>query len=122
MENRSFEEWEEYDTISYVAAIHMLLDGKELNFYAHDDIEQPSIMVDNEYCQVYKIRATGEESEWDVDWDTIRLVIRLAEKEVTLSSETISQKDAFELLRAIYEITDSGEYEDLWQFLGYEIS
>lgn len=122
MENRSFEEWEEYDTISYLAAIYMLLDGKELNFYEHDDIEQPGIMVDNEYWQVYKIRATGEESEWGVDWDTIRLVIRLAGKEVTLSSETISQKDAFELLRAIYEITDSGEYEDLWQFLGYEIS
>jgi hypothetical protein len=126
MENNSLEEWKEYDTISYLAAIYMLLDGNELNFYEYDDIEYPSIMVDNESWQVIKVKATGEYGEWGVDWETIKLEMKLENghnaKEVALSSETIAQKDALELLRAIYEIMDNGEYEDLWQFLGYEVS
>lgn len=126
MDNRSSEAWKAYDTISYVAAIHMLLDGRELNFYEYDDIEYPSIMLDNEYWQVKKVKAIGEDGEWGVDWDTIKLEMRLENehnvKEIAISSETIAQEEAFGLLRAVYEIMDDGEYNDLWEFLGYEIS
>lgn len=126
MGNICLEEWETYDTISYVAAIHMLLDERELVFNEYKNIVAPSITVENECWQVVKVNATGKNGEWGVDWDTIELELQLenanVQKEVVLSSETISQRDAFELLCAVYAIMDNGEYEDLWEFLGYEIS
>ena len=126
MENISLEEWGTYDTISYVAAIHMLLDERELVFNEYENIVAPSITVENECWQVVKVNATGKNGEWGVDWDTIELELQLenanVQKEVVLSSETISQRDAFELLCAVYAIMDNGEYKDLWEFLGYEIS
>lgn len=126
MENISLEEWGTYDTISYVAAIHMLLDERELVFNEYENIVAPSITVENECWQVVKVKATGENGEWGVDWDTIELELQIEkgndQKEVVLSSETISQRDAFELLCAVYAIMDNSEYEDLWEFLGYEIS
>ena len=126
MENISLEEWGTYDTISYVAAIHMLLDERELVFNEYENIVAPSITVENECWQVVKVKATGENGEWGVDWETIKLELQLEkgndQKKVVLSSETISQRDAFELLSAVYAIMDNGEYEDLWEFLGYEIS
>ena len=126
MGNISLEEWETYDTISYVAAIHMLLDERELVFNEYENIVAPSITVENECWQVVKVKATVENGEWGVDWDTIKLELQIEKgndpKEVVLSGDTISQRDAFELLCAVYAIMDNGEYEDLWEFLGYEIS
>ena len=126
MENISLEEWGTYDTISYVAAIHMLLDERELVFNEYENIVAPSITVENECWQVVKVKATGENGEWGVDWDTIKLELQIENgndlKEVVLSGDTISQRDAFELLCAVYAIMDNVEYEDLWEFLGYEIS
>ncbi len=60
MENISLEEWGTYDTISYVAAIHMLLDERELVFNEYENIVAPSITVENECWQVVKVKTTGE--------------------------------------------------------------
>lgn len=121
MENDNLE-WQTYETISYVAAIKLLLGEKQLAFDIDKKDNTHTMMFDNECWQVLNIKANGD----DNDWDTIRLEVVLKngnkEKEVTFSSESISQKDAFKLLCAVYAITDDGEYEDLWEFLGYEIS
>ena len=115
-------EWQTFETISYVAAIKLLLGEKKLAFNIDKTNNSPTMMFDNESWQVLNIKANGD----DNDWDAIRLEVILKngneEKEVTFSSENISQKAAFELLCAVYAITDDGEYEDLWEFLGYEIS
>ena len=58
MENISLEEWGTYDTISYVAAIHMLLNERELVFNEYENIVAPSITVENECWQVVKVKAT----------------------------------------------------------------
>ena len=115
-------EWQTYETISYVAAIKLLLEENDLTFDLDKKDNAPTIMFDNECWQVLNIKATGDCD----DWDAIRLQVVLKkgdeEKEATCSSENISQKDAFGLLCSVYAKTDDGEYEDLWEFLGYEIS
>ena len=121
MENNNLE-WQTYETISYVAAIKLLLGEKELAFNIDKTDNSPTMMFGNECWQVLNIKVNGD----DDDWDAIRLQVVLKkgdeEKEATFSSENISQKDAFGLLCSVYAKTDDGEYEDLWEFLGYEIS
>lgn len=99
-----------YETESYIAGIFLLADGQKVAFNEDSMPQLPQ-------GDVKALMATGDFE----DWDSFKLELELTTGAITLGTNEISQQDAFGLICAVYEVTGS-EYEDLFEFLGYEIS
>lgn len=121
------EKWSAFDTYetdSYLAGMKILLGNERLYLageqFGHESVTD--VAVNGERYSLLSLAVEGNEDDWD------SLVLSLVilkvgdETEVKLKATEIEHKDAFALLSAVYLLKEDSKYEDLGEFLGYEVS
>ena len=103
---------------AYFEGIHMLLGEKSISFDLNDPEDALSVVYNGESWQVTSL------CTFEGDWDNVELTInkKNEEQKLSVSTDMISDEDAWKLLKVVFEKTGYEGYEDVYEFYGYELS
>ena len=103
---------------AYFEGIHMLLGEKSLSFDLNDPEDALSVVYNGESWQVTSL------CTFEGDWDNVELTINKKDEKqkLSISTDMISDEDAWKLLKAVFEKTGYEDYKDVYDFYGYELS
>ena len=103
---------------AYFEGIHMLLGEKSISFDLNDPEDALSVVYNGESWQVASL------CTFEGDWDNVELTInkKNEEQKLSISTDMISDEDAWKLLKVVFEKTGYDDYKDVYDFYGYELS
>jgi hypothetical protein len=103
---------------AYFEGIHMLLGEKSISFDLNDPEDALSVVYNGESWQVTSL------CTFEGDWDNVELTInkKNEEQQLSISTDMISDEDAWKLLKVVFEKTGYDDYKDVYDFYGYELS
>ena len=103
---------------AYFEGIHMLLGEKSISFDLNDPEDALSVVYNGESWQVTSL------CTFEGDWDNVELTInkKNEEQKLSISTDMISDEDAWKLLKVVFEKTGYDDYKDVYDFYGYELS
>ena len=103
---------------AYFEGIHMLLGEKSISFDLNDPEDALFVVYNGESWQVTSL------CTFEGDWDNVELTInkKNEEQKLSISTDMISDEDAWKLLKVVFEKTGYDDYKDVYDFYGYELS
>ena len=103
---------------AYFEGIHMLLGEKSISFDLNDPEDALFVVYNGESWQVMSLCTL------EGDWDNVELTInkKNEEQKLSISTDMISDEDAWKLLKVVFEKTGYDDYKDVYDFYGYELS
>ena len=103
---------------AYFEGIHMLLGEKSISFDLNDPEDALFVVYNGESWQVTSLCTL------EGDWDNVELTInkKNEEQKLSISTDMISDEDAWKLLKVVFEKTGYDDYKDVYDFYGYELS
>ena len=103
---------------AYFEGIHMLLGEKSISFDLNDPEDALFVVYNGESWQVTSLCTL------EGDWDNVELTInkKNEEQKLSISTDMISDEDAWKLLKVVFEKTGYDDYKDVHDFYGYELS
>ena len=110
------------DTDSYLAGLSLILGGKEFKKKRNAKVAGPTLTFNKKHWEVTRI-ALEKNDPWEVGHISLTIQRDGEKKEITRTPKTIGQKNAYDLVNyAFSNIPHDFEYQDMWEFLGYEVS